>query len=131
MQYSRGGKKSKRFSPASNFTDHTFTMELSGVDSAGVLRQSVCDIVELNCCLSSNVKFMLGDCGMFDTPAAFNESVMENADQVSYKNWCQVDMNIQKVMVTENGSNSIVNWKEFVNSLKKKQYTEHDHNLIR
>ena len=74
---------------------------------------------------------MLRDCGMFDIPAAFNESVMENADQVSYKNWCQVDMNIQKVIVTENGSNSIVNWKEFVNSLKKKQYNENDHNLIR
>ena len=41
MQYCRGGKKSKRVSPGSDFTEQIFTVELSGVDSAGVLRQDV------------------------------------------------------------------------------------------
>ena len=39
--YYRGGKKSKHFSPTSDFTDQTFAGEHSGVDSAGVLRQGV------------------------------------------------------------------------------------------
>ena len=34
MQYCWGGKKSKRFSPGSDFTEQIFTGELSGVDSA-------------------------------------------------------------------------------------------------
>ena len=38
MQYCRGGKKSKRFSPGSDFTDSIFTGELSGVDSALLLK---------------------------------------------------------------------------------------------
>ena len=41
MQYCRGGKNSERFSTGSDFMDQTFTRELSGVDSAGVLRQGV------------------------------------------------------------------------------------------
>ena len=41
MQYCRGGKKSKRFSPGSDFTEQIFTGELSEVDLAGVLRQDV------------------------------------------------------------------------------------------
>ena len=41
MQYCRGGKKSKRVSPGSDFTEQIFTGELSGLDSAGVLRQGV------------------------------------------------------------------------------------------
>ena len=41
MEYCRGGKKSKRFSPESDYTEQIFTGELSGVDSAGVLRQGV------------------------------------------------------------------------------------------
>ena len=41
MQYCRAGKKSKLFSPRSDFTEQIFTGELSGVDSAGVLRQGV------------------------------------------------------------------------------------------
>ena len=41
MQYCHGGKKSKRFSQRSDFTEQIFTGELSGVDSAGVLRQDV------------------------------------------------------------------------------------------
>ena len=41
MQYCWGGKKSNHFSPGSDFTDQTFTGELSGVDSAEVLRQVV------------------------------------------------------------------------------------------
>ena len=41
MQYRRGGKKSKRFSPGSDFTEQIFTGEPSGVESAGVLRQGV------------------------------------------------------------------------------------------
>ena len=42
MQYYRGGEKSKRFSPGSDFTEQIFTGEVSGVDSAGVPRQDVC-----------------------------------------------------------------------------------------
>ena len=42
MEYCWGGKKSKRFSPGSDFTEQIFTGEISGVDSAGVLRQGVC-----------------------------------------------------------------------------------------
>ena len=42
MQLCQEGKKSKRFSPGSDFTEQIFTRELSRVDSAGVLRQSVC-----------------------------------------------------------------------------------------
>ena len=41
MQYCRGGKKSKRVSPGSDFKEQIFTGELSGVDSAGALRQDV------------------------------------------------------------------------------------------
>ena len=41
MQYCRGGKKSKRVSPGSDFKEQIFTGELLGVDSAGVLRHSV------------------------------------------------------------------------------------------
>ena len=41
MQYCWGGKRSKRFSPGSDFTQQIFTGELSGADSAGVLRQGV------------------------------------------------------------------------------------------
>ena len=41
MKYCRGGKKSKHFSPGSNFAEQISTGELSGVDSAGVLRQDV------------------------------------------------------------------------------------------
>ena len=41
MYYSRRGNKSKRFSPRSYVTDQIFTGEVSGMDSAGVLRQSV------------------------------------------------------------------------------------------
>ena len=41
MQYCRGGKKSKRFSPGSDFTEQIFTGEISGLDSAGVLRQGM------------------------------------------------------------------------------------------
>ena len=41
MQYCRGGKNSKCFFPGNDFTEQIFTGELSGVDSAGVLRQSV------------------------------------------------------------------------------------------
>ena len=41
MQHCRGGKKSKRFSPGGDFTDQIFIWELSGLDSAGVLRQGV------------------------------------------------------------------------------------------
>ena len=41
MQYCWGGKKSKRVSPGSNFTEQIFAGELSGVVSAAVLRQSV------------------------------------------------------------------------------------------
>ena len=41
MQYCQGGKKSKRVFPGSDFTEHIFTGELSGVDSAGLLRQGV------------------------------------------------------------------------------------------
>ena len=41
MQYCRGGKKSKRFPPGSDFTEQIFTGELSEVDLAGVLRQDV------------------------------------------------------------------------------------------
>ena len=44
MQYCRGAgevKKSKRFSPGSDFTEQIFTGELSRVDSTGVLRQGV------------------------------------------------------------------------------------------
>ena len=36
-----GGRKSKPFSPGIDFVRLTFTRELSGVDSAGVLRQGV------------------------------------------------------------------------------------------
>ena len=36
-----GGKKSKRFFPGEWFTEQIFIGELSGVDSAGVLRQGV------------------------------------------------------------------------------------------
>ena len=41
MQYCQGSEKSKRFSPGNDFTEQSFTGELSGVDSAGVLRQGV------------------------------------------------------------------------------------------
>ena len=41
MQYCRGAKNSKRVSPGSDFTEEIFTGELSGVDSAEVLRQGV------------------------------------------------------------------------------------------
>ena len=41
MQYCRGGKLSKFFSPGSDFTEQIFTEELAGMDSAGVLRQDV------------------------------------------------------------------------------------------
>ena len=37
----RGGRKFKLFSAGSGFTSQIFTAELSGVDSAGVLRQCV------------------------------------------------------------------------------------------
>ena len=37
----RGGRKSKPFSPGTDFVGLIFTGELSGVDSAGVLRQGV------------------------------------------------------------------------------------------
>ena len=37
----RGGRKSKPFSPGTDFAGIIFTGELSGVDSAGVLRQGV------------------------------------------------------------------------------------------
>ena len=36
-----GGKKSKRFSPRSGFTEKIFAGEFSRVDSLGVLRQDV------------------------------------------------------------------------------------------
>ena len=39
--YFRKVENSNLFLPASSFTDHIFTGELSGVDSAGALRQSV------------------------------------------------------------------------------------------
>ena len=41
MQYCRGGKKSKRFSLGNDFTEQIFTGDISGLDSAGVLRQGV------------------------------------------------------------------------------------------
>ena len=41
MQYCQGGKKSKRFSPGSDFTEQIFTGELSRGDSAVLLRQGV------------------------------------------------------------------------------------------
>ena len=41
MQYCQGSEKSKRFSPGNDFTEQSFTGELSGVDSARVLRQGV------------------------------------------------------------------------------------------
>ena len=41
MQNFRVGKKSKLFSPESDFTEQIFTGERSRVDSAGVLRQGV------------------------------------------------------------------------------------------
>ena len=41
MQYCQGGKKSKRVSPGSDFTEQIFIRELSGLDSAGLLRQGV------------------------------------------------------------------------------------------
>ena len=44
MQYCRGGNKFKHFSPRSDFTDLIFTGKLSGMDSAGVLRQGVLSI---------------------------------------------------------------------------------------
>ena len=50
MQYHSESKKSKRFSPGSDLTEEIFTGELSGVDSAGVLRQDVpmfCQLVVL------------------------------------------------------------------------------------
>ena len=37
----QGGRKSKPFSPGTDFVGLIFTGELSGVDSAGVLRQGV------------------------------------------------------------------------------------------
>ena len=40
-----GCKKSKRFSPGSDFTEQSFTGELSGVDSARLLRQDVNNII--------------------------------------------------------------------------------------
>ena len=43
MQYCQGSKKSKRFFPGNNFTEQIFNGELSGMDSAGVLRQGVID----------------------------------------------------------------------------------------
>ena len=41
MQYRQLGKKSKRFSPGSDFMDSIFPGDLSEVDSAGMLRQGV------------------------------------------------------------------------------------------
>ena len=40
-----GRKKSKRFSPGSDFKEQIFTGEVSGVDSVGVLRQDIQDIL--------------------------------------------------------------------------------------
>ena len=44
MQYYQEGKKSKRFSLGSDFTEQIFTREFSGVDSARVLRQGVISV---------------------------------------------------------------------------------------
>ena len=44
MQYCQGSKKSESFSPGSDFTGQCFTEDLSGLDSAGVLRQGVCNM---------------------------------------------------------------------------------------
>ena len=41
MQYCLGGKKSRRVSLGSDFTEQIFTGELSGVDSTGVLSKGV------------------------------------------------------------------------------------------
>ena len=43
----RGGKKSKPFSPGTDFVGLIFTGELSRVDSAGVLRQGVVAVVAI------------------------------------------------------------------------------------
>ena len=47
MQYCQGSKKSKRFSPGSDFTEHIFTGESYRLDSAGVLREGVIGKVRL------------------------------------------------------------------------------------
>ena len=46
----QGGKQSKRFSPGSDYIDQNFTGELSGVNSAGVLKHGICN--NLSCNLS-------------------------------------------------------------------------------
>ena len=60
MQYCRGGKKLKRFSPGSDFTEQILTGELSGLDSAGVQRQDVYMIAKVLKILkeTSNTEFI-------------------------------------------------------------------------
>ena len=47
MGYSSGGEISKSFSPGGGFTGQIFTVKLYGVDSAGMLRQSVLMVINL------------------------------------------------------------------------------------
>ena len=61
MQYCRGGKKSKCFSPGSDFTEQISSGEHSRMDSAGLLRQGVVNIFLKETCMENDFDYVNHD----------------------------------------------------------------------
>ena len=91
------------------------------------------DIVEENCCDSTDDHCMLGLCEDCSIPKKFNhtdEETLSNdntdssdgetdGNQVTYCKWTRVEKKVQKVTVTEERSDCVESWKESVKSLKQ------------
>ena len=89
------------------------------------------DIVEENCCDSTDDHCMLGLCEDCSIPKKFNHTDEEtfsndNTDssdgetdgkQVTYCKWNRVEKKVQKVTVTEEHSDCVESWKESVHRL--------------
>ena len=99
------------------------------------LRANPHEIVEENCCNSSNDDCMLGSCVQCSSENKFNGNDEEifsndsdNADssgrdtdgyQVTYSKWIRIENKVQKITVTEDRSDCVGSWKESVKSLKQ------------
>jgi len=89
------------------------------------------DIVEENCCDSTNDDCMLGSCENCSIPKKFSKIDDDastdtdssdgeiDGDQVSYCKWARVEKKVQKITVTEERSDCVESWKESVKSLKQ------------
>ena len=93
------------------------------------------EIVEENCCDSSNDACILGSCVQCSSPNKFSgndEEISSNDshstdfsgretddDQVTYSKWSRIENKVQKITVTEDRSDCVGSWKESLKSLKQ------------